>query len=261
MGVASLRMWACGAAGSALPWHGRGRRFDPGQVHQSNQAFSKTPLFPLCRILVANFKTFVQDGFGFFSSSLSGAATNPEILTAPCPSLGAALRVPADTTLCVPLLDSNSSRIELTVARTPSGSSCRSTSVVVAVRECRITAGSSCLRQRPECTKKVAQKVQGRPPFRGQGTGIGTAPLLLSVPIVRLGREILGNEAGGEILVSQVPKPGPMAPGSRQLSAPNGSDDALPPLGSRSAGAARKTVGRIHRPVGAGRSLPSNRPV
>src|ERR1039458_8834205 len=26
--------WACGAAGSALPWHGRGRRFDPGQVHQ-----------------------------------------------------------------------------------------------------------------------------------------------------------------------------------------------------------------------------------
>jgi hypothetical protein len=25
--------WACGAAGSALPWHGRGRRFDPDQVH------------------------------------------------------------------------------------------------------------------------------------------------------------------------------------------------------------------------------------
>ena len=31
--VASL-MWACGAAGSALPWHGRGHRFDPDQVHQ-----------------------------------------------------------------------------------------------------------------------------------------------------------------------------------------------------------------------------------
>ena len=30
----SLSMWACGAAGSALPWHGRGRRFDPDQVHQ-----------------------------------------------------------------------------------------------------------------------------------------------------------------------------------------------------------------------------------
>src|SRR5215472_18180921 len=25
--------WACGAVGSALPWHGRGRRFDPDQVH------------------------------------------------------------------------------------------------------------------------------------------------------------------------------------------------------------------------------------
>src|SRR5215470_1350723 len=29
-------MWACGAAGSALPWHGRGRRFDPDQVHQKS---------------------------------------------------------------------------------------------------------------------------------------------------------------------------------------------------------------------------------
>jgi hypothetical protein len=29
-------LWACGAAGSALPWHGRGHRFDPGQVHQIN---------------------------------------------------------------------------------------------------------------------------------------------------------------------------------------------------------------------------------
>jgi hypothetical protein len=32
--VVYLRSWACGAAGSALPWHGRGRRFDPDQVHQ-----------------------------------------------------------------------------------------------------------------------------------------------------------------------------------------------------------------------------------
>ena len=32
--VVSLKQWACGAAGSALPWHGRGRRFDPDQVHQ-----------------------------------------------------------------------------------------------------------------------------------------------------------------------------------------------------------------------------------
>ena len=28
--------WACGAAGSALPWHGRGRRFDPDQVHHTD---------------------------------------------------------------------------------------------------------------------------------------------------------------------------------------------------------------------------------
>ena len=27
--------WACGAVGSALPWHGRGRRFEPDQVHQN----------------------------------------------------------------------------------------------------------------------------------------------------------------------------------------------------------------------------------
>jgi murein DD-endopeptidase MepM/ murein hydrolase activator NlpD len=31
-----LQSWACGAAGSALPWHGRGRRFDPDQVHQNS---------------------------------------------------------------------------------------------------------------------------------------------------------------------------------------------------------------------------------
>ena len=36
-------MWACGAAGSALPWHGRGRRFDPGQVHQFSQRLGAYP--------------------------------------------------------------------------------------------------------------------------------------------------------------------------------------------------------------------------
>ena len=35
--VRASRSWACGAAGSALPWHGRGRRFDPDQVHQFSQ--------------------------------------------------------------------------------------------------------------------------------------------------------------------------------------------------------------------------------
>ena len=33
-GGVAPRMWACGAVGSALPWHGRGHRFDPDQVHQ-----------------------------------------------------------------------------------------------------------------------------------------------------------------------------------------------------------------------------------
>src|SRR5579872_7306600 len=36
----SSHEWACGAAGSALPWHGRGRRFDPDQVHQIPQPTS-----------------------------------------------------------------------------------------------------------------------------------------------------------------------------------------------------------------------------
>jgi hypothetical protein len=43
-------MWACGAAGSALPWHGRGRRFDPDQVHQSNQSFTSLPETLHCTI-------------------------------------------------------------------------------------------------------------------------------------------------------------------------------------------------------------------
>src|SRR6202044_3540481 len=33
---------ACGAVGSALPWHGRGRRFEPVRVHHN---FSKTYRF------------------------------------------------------------------------------------------------------------------------------------------------------------------------------------------------------------------------
>src|SRR5579875_1456210 len=39
----SFPEWACGAAGSALPWHGRGHRFDPDQVHQTtptNEAYA-----------------------------------------------------------------------------------------------------------------------------------------------------------------------------------------------------------------------------
>ncbi len=41
-GTSPSSEWACGAAGSALPWHGRGHRFDPGQVHQQiNRAVSE----------------------------------------------------------------------------------------------------------------------------------------------------------------------------------------------------------------------------
>ena len=48
-----LPLWACGAAGSALPWHGRGHRFDPDQVHHPNTlnikqlpALALQPLLP-----------------------------------------------------------------------------------------------------------------------------------------------------------------------------------------------------------------------
>jgi hypothetical protein len=34
-------MWACGAVGSALPWHGRGREFESHQVHQIPQILTK----------------------------------------------------------------------------------------------------------------------------------------------------------------------------------------------------------------------------
>jgi hypothetical protein len=49
-----LEEWACGAAGSALPWHGRGRRFDPDQVHQSSESLSSVEnsgALRLCRSL------------------------------------------------------------------------------------------------------------------------------------------------------------------------------------------------------------------
>jgi hypothetical protein len=49
-------LWACGAAGSALPWHGRGHRFDPDQVHQSFKQLSGTPSQTFGSKLAANFK-------------------------------------------------------------------------------------------------------------------------------------------------------------------------------------------------------------
>ena len=50
-------MWACGAAGSALPWHGRGHRFDPDQVHQ----LSSPPWRQLAPILL--FSDRIDGGF------------------------------------------------------------------------------------------------------------------------------------------------------------------------------------------------------
>ena len=65
--VGSVAEWACGAAGSALPWHGRGHRFDPDQVHQLNQSFRSSLLSRLCRIFVANSKITPRTGFVVWS--------------------------------------------------------------------------------------------------------------------------------------------------------------------------------------------------
>ena len=54
--LAETSVWACGAVGSALPWHGRGHRFDPDQVHQLNQSFRATLPSQLGSILAANFQ-------------------------------------------------------------------------------------------------------------------------------------------------------------------------------------------------------------
>ena len=58
--------WACGAAGSALPWHGRGRRFDPDQVHHQINNFSE----PTFQALVANWPEIAQTSAAVASSSV-----------------------------------------------------------------------------------------------------------------------------------------------------------------------------------------------
>src|SRR5271163_2934159 len=37
-----LQSWACGAAGSALPWHGKGRRFDPHRPYHPSSCWIDT---------------------------------------------------------------------------------------------------------------------------------------------------------------------------------------------------------------------------
>src|ERR1700712_5163487 len=74
--------WACGAAGSALPWHGRGHRFDPDQVHQITQALTSTSLPRPCRILVANCKIFPEEPLGCVRSApRMGLVAVPVIVT------------------------------------------------------------------------------------------------------------------------------------------------------------------------------------
>jgi hypothetical protein len=43
----SADQWACGAVGSALPWHGRGREFESHQVHQNKPCQLVTGSTPL----------------------------------------------------------------------------------------------------------------------------------------------------------------------------------------------------------------------
>src|SRR5580658_5457357 len=42
--IQSSCLWACGAVGSALPWHGRGQGFESLQVHQFSQSKQASPL-------------------------------------------------------------------------------------------------------------------------------------------------------------------------------------------------------------------------
>src|ERR1039457_6058724 len=57
--IGKLPLAICGPVaqfGSALPWHGRGRRFDPDQVHQLNQLLNSFNSLQLGSILAANFQ-------------------------------------------------------------------------------------------------------------------------------------------------------------------------------------------------------------
>src|ERR1700722_6923440 len=73
--------WACGAAGSALPWHGRGHRFDPDQVHQIFQAFRSTSFLRVVGNLGANSKTTPRTGFAVAAAICPGrlSVTAPPI--------------------------------------------------------------------------------------------------------------------------------------------------------------------------------------
>ena len=67
-----LQTWACGAAGSALPWHGRGRRFDPDQVHQSINNLKAPPLGDFVAFLSQIPKPFRAPNLRLPAVSMSG---------------------------------------------------------------------------------------------------------------------------------------------------------------------------------------------
>src|ERR1700728_1904956 len=92
-----LPQWACGAVGSALPWHGRGRRFEPDQVHQILPATQKeagqTSLAPIINaqgisksfgstVLFQNVSFTVSEGdrIGLIGPNGSGKSTLLRIL-------------------------------------------------------------------------------------------------------------------------------------------------------------------------------------
>src|ERR1700730_15970186 len=57
------RQWACGAVGSALPWHGRGREFEPPQVHQSLSYWK--PAHSFCEYFRLGQQAHDQESLGF----------------------------------------------------------------------------------------------------------------------------------------------------------------------------------------------------
>ena len=72
--------WRSMVAGSALPWHGRGHRFDPDQVHQITQQLSGPPpnrLPAFCPQIAKSFRaTALQSSFPLFLNHSSAPSLN-----------------------------------------------------------------------------------------------------------------------------------------------------------------------------------------
>src|SRR5438552_13986276 len=74
--------WACGAAGSALPWHGRGRRFDPDQVHQFFRLLQVHQFFRLLQVHQF-FRLLADTSFELGAAWCQNALTEPGRLYPP----------------------------------------------------------------------------------------------------------------------------------------------------------------------------------